>query len=178
MINHATVDIETLDTGRGAVVLSVGACKFDPYSFAEPENGKHWRLNIDEQLAAGRTVSESTLAWWSKQEQSVKDEAFSDEDRMSVKDFAKEFNFWLKPAPKIWAQGPLFDIIILEDLYNTFGCTYAWKYWQVMDSRTLFSLMPKDPRKEIQVEAHNAMADAIVQSICVQRTFSFLLKLN
>ena len=30
-------------------------------------------------------------------------------------------------------------------------------FWKIRDSRTLFSIMPTDPRKEIEFEAHNAL---------------------
>lgn len=174
MARHAMVDIETLATDREALVLSVGACKFDPYSDEDPQDGRHWRIDIDEQLEMGRNVSDSTMEWWSKQSESVKSETFTAEGRIPVRQFLKEFNQWLNPSPKIWAQGPLFDIIILEDLYNSCEYKYNWAYWQIMDSRTIFNVLPKDPRKEIRVEAHNALADAIVQALCVQKAMTYI----
>jgi len=38
----------------------------------------------------------------------------------------------------------------------------------------LFGLAPKDPRKEIDFAAHNALADAIVQSLCIQKVYKSL----
>ena len=177
-MKHSTVDIETLATDANAVILSVGACKFDPYSDDDPTDGRHWKLDIDEQFSKGRDSSDGTIKWWSRQKQCVQDEAFSEDDRIPVLQFLKEFNQWLRPSSKLWAQGPLFDIIILEDLYNMYDYKYNWAYWQIMDSRTLFNLMPNDPRKEIQVDPHNALADALSQSVCVQRAISYLLEKN
>jgi len=34
--------------------------------------------------------------------------------------------------------------------------------------------MPKDPRKEINFAAHNALEDAKVQALCVQQTLQTL----
>jgi hypothetical protein len=34
--------------------------------------------------------------------------------------------------------------------------------------------MDKDPRKDIDFAAHNALADAIVQSLCIQKVYKKL----
>ena len=34
--------------------------------------------------------------------------------------------------------------------------------------------MPKDPRKDIQQELHNALADSYFQAQCVQKTYKHL----
>ena len=64
-----------------------------------------------------------------------------------------------------------FDFTILENLYRQLGTPVPWHYWQIRDSRTLFKMMPKDPRKEIQSDLHNALADCYYQAKCIQSTF-------
>jgi hypothetical protein len=49
-----------------------------------------------------------------------------------------------------------------------------WNFWQIKDSRTLFQIMPKDPRKEINFQAHNALEDSKVQALCVQQSIKQL----
>ena len=46
-----------------------------------------------------------------------------------------------------------------------------WFYWQVSDCRTLFKMMPQDPRKQIQEDLHDAQADAHWQAVCVQQFY-------
>ena len=46
-----------------------------------------------------------------------------------------------------------------------------WFYWQVMDCRTLFKMMPADPRKAVQENLHDAQADAHWQAVCVQQFY-------
>lgn len=167
------LDIETLDTGPDSVVLSVGACKFDPWSADEPHSSLYFRLEIDSQVERGRTISENTLEWWGQQDQAIQDEAFSEEGRVSIEDFFKELNKWLVGVDKIWCQGPQFDMVMLESLAKSFGVHYNWAYWQICDSRTLFNLMPRDPRKEIQTDLHNALADAYFQAVCVQKVYKY-----
>lgn len=167
----AMIDIETLDTCPEAVILSVGACKFNPYSDSEPHAQQHWRISIEEQLSQGRTVSDDTIAWWARQDPNVRDAAFTEDDRITISDFMTEINRWLVGVDKIWCQGPQFDMVILENLFTQFSVHKNWAYWQVCDSRTIFNLMPADPRKSIRKDAHDALADAYWQSIAVQRTF-------
>lgn len=171
MMPAAMIDIETIDTCPEAVVLSVGACKFDPYSNAEPHGQTHWRISIEEQLTRGRTASDSTIEWWARQDPKIRDAAFSEEGRIPVETFMAEFNRWLVGVDKIWCQGPQFDMVILENLFTQFGVHKNWAYWQVCDSRTLFNLMPEDPRKSIRQQAHDALADAYYQALSVQKVY-------
>jgi len=167
----AMIDIETLDTKASSVVLSVGACKFDPYSLEEPYDKKYYRLDIDSQLALGRTTSDSTIEWWGKQPPEIQAEAFGEENRVQLADFFADLNKWLVGVDKIWCQGPQFDMVILEHLYELAGHHRNWAYWQICDCRTVFNMMPSDPRKSIQQNLHNAQWDAYYQAICVQKSF-------
>ena len=88
--------------------------------------------------------------------------------------FCQAFNKWLVGVDIKWAQGPRFDFGILEHLFDQFGHHKNWFYWQEADSRTIFNLMPKDPRKDnqgSQEDHHDALADAIVQAKAVQNSF-------
>ena len=174
MTTHATIDIETLGKSPSAVVLTIGGIKFDPMADDGLHSQFYYRLNADEQIEKGRTITETTLEWWDKQDEEVKKEAMSPEDRVSVEETLKALNKWLVGVDKIWCQGPVFDIGILENLYKKIGLHHNWSFWVIRDSRTLFSLMDGDPRKEINFAAHNALADAIVQSLCIQKVYKSL----
>ena len=60
MATHAMIDIETLGTLPESVILSVGGVKFDPFTPNEPHDGKHWKLDADEQTNNGRFVDDKT----------------------------------------------------------------------------------------------------------------------
>ena len=167
---HVMLDIETLATTPDAVVMSVGVVKFDPHT-GTPYNKTLWRPDIDEQTERDRHVSESTLEWWAKQPDHIQEDAFSDEGRIPVIEFMKELNRYCVGMEKIWCQGPQFDMLILENLYIQWGHHFGWQFWQVMDCRTLFQLMPQDPRKAIQQDLHSADADAYYQAIGVQQCY-------
>ena len=68
------IDLETLDTSPGAVVLTIGAVKFNPRGTGIIDE-LYIRVDVDEQIALGRTVDEGTVEWWSTQPQAVQDEA-------------------------------------------------------------------------------------------------------
>ena len=95
MATHAMIDIETLGTEPDSVILSVGAVKFDPFTFTDPHAKTLWRPSADEQMTADRSVLEDTLKWWSKQPQHIQDEAFSEDDRQPLVTFFGELNKYL-----------------------------------------------------------------------------------
>lgn len=169
---HGMIDIETLATTPEAVVLSVGACKFDPFSNSMPGDRRLWKPSLEEQFELDRKTCDKTLEWWAKQDKEILDRALSEEGRISLTDFFGYLNKYLVGVDKIWCQGPQFDMVILENLYRMRDHHYNWAYWQICDSRTIFNMMPEDPRKEIQTDAHDAAADAYYQAVCVQKTFA------
>ena len=174
MTTHATIDIETLGTSPDTVVLTIGGIKFDPMADDGLHSQFYYKLDADEQIEMGRTVDEKTLEWWEKQPEEIRKEALETTDRVSTEQSLKALNKWLVGVDKIWCQGPVFDIGILENLYKQIGLHHNWPFYIIRDSRTLFSLMDKDPRKEIDFAAHNALADAIVQSLCIQKVYKKL----
>ena len=171
MTTHAMIDLETLGTGPECVVLTIGGVKFNPNALSEPWEEFYYRFDVDEQLEKGRTTQESTLEWWGKQEASVREEALGDGNRTPVLEVLQALNKWCVSANTIWCQGPAFDMVILENLYRQMKQPLPWNFWQVRDSRTLFSMMPQDPRKAIRTDAHNALADCYYQAKCVQQSF-------
>ena len=74
MTTHATIDIETLDITPDAVVLTIGGVKFDPFTKEAPYSDLYIRMDADQQMEAGRTVSEDTLKWWNTQPQEIQDQ--------------------------------------------------------------------------------------------------------
>lgn len=174
MTTHATIDIETLSTKPNAVVLTIGGIKFDPFTKVDPHSEFYYRLEIEDQTSKGRDIESDTLQWWGTQPEEIVDEALGDNNRTSVETTLKELNKWLTGADKIWCQGPVFDICILENLYRQYDKHFNWVFWNIRDSRTLFGLMPEDPRKKFKFAAHNALEDCRVQSICIQEVYNEL----
>lgn len=165
------LDLETLSTRPDATILTFGACKFNPYRSGQPiDTGIYFRISVDEQIGLGRHVDDNTVAWWATQAEDVRDEALSEHDRISLEQFTKELNKFIVGARWIWAQGPVFDIVILENLYRQLGKPAPWQYWQIRDSRTLLSTLG-DPRDKNKAGLHNALEDCVSQAQAIQKMF-------
>jgi hypothetical protein len=174
MAIHGTIDLETIDTKPSATILSLGAVKFNPLNDSEPHSELYIKIDIDEQDSLGRTASDDTIAWWGRQDPAIMEEAFDPEGRLSVAETFKQINKWAVGIDVLWGQGYGFDMTILEDLYRSAGMPIPWNFWQVRDSRTLFACLERDPRKDMQSNLHNALADAYYQSKAIQIAYNKL----
>ena len=172
MTTHAMIDLETLDVLPTATVLTIGGVKFDPNSVKETLQPFYYRFDVDEQLNKGRTISESTMDWWATQAEDVREEALGDDNRTPVLEILKALNKWCVGIDELWCQGPLFDYAILQNLYAQLNQPCPWNYWQIRDSRTLFSLYKENETSK--PDAHNALADCDYQAKKVQRYYRTL----
>jgi hypothetical protein len=164
------LDLETLGTRPDCVILTLGAVKFNPYTLQDPGPGLYIRPDADEQIARGREVQQDTINWWMQQAEDVREEALGTEGRVSVEEMYRDLNRFLVGVDCIWAQGPVFDIAILENLYRQYGWPTPWQFWQIRDSRTLFGVHG-DPREKNKVGLHNALEDCVSQAKAVQTIF-------
>ena len=164
------LDLETLSTRPNATIVTFGACKFSPYNQNDITDGIYFRINVDEQLALGRHLDEGTIAWWGTQAEDVREEALGEGNRITLEEFTQNLNRFLVGADNIWAQGPVFDIVILENLYRQLEKPCPWQFWQIRDSRTLLSSLG-DPREKNKAGLHNALEDAVSQAQAVQYVF-------
>lgn len=165
------LDLETLSTVPNSVILTFGAVKFSPWDGdVDQGQGLYYRLDVDEQLQLNRHVYQGTVDWWSTQPEEIREEALGEDRRISLEKFCNDLNRFLVGIDNIWAQGPAFDIVILEDLYRQLGRPIPWNFWQIRDSRTLFSVHG-DPRKKDRLGAHNALIDCYYQARAVQHIY-------
>jgi hypothetical protein len=171
---HGTIDLETIDTCPQATVLSLGAVKFNPLLNSEPYDELYFKISIDDQDRLGRTTSDSTIEWWGRQDPNIMEEAFDQEGAITVEEALSKINKWVVGVDTLWGQGYGFDYTILEDMYRNIGKPIPWNFWIIRDSRTLFSCCETDPRKKIQNQLHNALADAYYQSKAIQFAYKEL----
>jgi len=166
------IDLETLATDPHCTVLTVGGVKFNPNNNIEPHSEFYFHLDIDEQDSLGRTTTEDTIAWWAKQDPKAREEAFKEEDRVGLKHFLDQLTKWMVGVDVLWGHGYGFDVTILEDLYRQMATPIPWNFWQVRDGRTLISMLSRDPRKDMQTDLHNALADSYFQAKAIQVAYS------
>lgn len=160
------IDIEGLDIIPSATILTIGAQLFDPFGEGIPESEEgtlYCRLNTESQ--EGRTISDSTIEWWSSQPQEAQDEALNEEGRIDLRDALERLSKIVNRANHIWANGPVYDITILADAYGSLGMTTPWLYHKVRDCRTVYSLA-KDLK--MPPTSHNALDDCWRQIALLQ----------
>lgn len=167
MARHFMVDMETLDTKLSAVILTIGAVVFDPFSDA-PFQELYMRVSVEDQLAAGRTISDSTLEWWSKQDPEIMEEAFGEEGRIPLDQALNTLHKFAWNCHKFWSHGLSYDLMVIQNLYDAHNKTYPWQYYDMRDTRTLFDIV--DPEMP-QASKHNALEDAKRQAIGVRNAF-------
>ena len=164
------IDIETLDTENTAAVISIGAVVFDPDSKEVEDRTFHVNIEFEEALKHG-TFSESTIAWWERQNEEAKASLFEPEP-IPLKDalvaFEKYVRSW-KPKPKfIWGNSPAFDIAILRHACKNTGLKFPFTPWVEMDVRTLKNLLPKETIPKKEGINHSAVDDCFWQCKIVQ----------
>ena len=149
---NVVIDIETLSLQPNAIILSIGAVADSGETF-------YTELDWEAQLMAARHVDARTAIWWGKQTEQVPLLG-----EVLLEDCLLDLNQWLADYDKdklyIWARGPQFDIVILENAYREFCVEIPWKYKNVRDVRTALHLSTvtdlfKPTRK------HHALDDAI-----------------
>lgn len=162
---HCMIDLETLSQSPTAAVISIGACTFDRTGVKDT-----FKVNIKPETSKelGMTISADTVQWWSDQSKAAQDSVFL--KAVPAKFALKEFHAWYSshPIKKIWSQGISFDLPIIEHAFKKADLTIPWKYWESMDSRTIFSMFGYRSdmlhRKYGSIEGHHdALEDCKVQ---------------
>jgi hypothetical protein len=171
MTTHAMIDIETLSTDPDGQILTIGGVKFDPFSTEPTHSHFYYRFDIDEQEAAGRTQSESTLEWWGRQSDAAQEESFNPVDRTDCQTILQALKKWYVGCDAVWSHGQM-DIEMLQHMCGQYDMPYPWAFYQIENSRTLINRMARDPRKDITFVAHHALEDCKVQVTALRQTLS------
>lgn len=163
-MKNIMIDIETLGTDPGSVILSVGAVSFTWaggykeystfYQLADPD--QHRRVGLD------------TIRWWIGKDPAELSRLLGSETCRPLGRVLQKLSEWLPDREdyKIWANGPTFDISILENAYVQYGMKVHWPYYAVCDYRTIRNLF--DPENLCysgeNENPHNALSDARYQA--------------
>jgi len=167
------IDLETLDVTPGCVILTIGAVKFDPHGTGHTEE-YDVRPSVDDQCALGRIVNDDTIAWWSRQNAAAKEEAFTEQGRISFNDAILGLQKFCWNQRAVWAHGSCFDIVIVENAMRQLGINVPWNFWSVRDTRTLFEVANVRTADDGLATSHRAVDDAARQALTVQRAYQRL----
>lgn len=171
-MNHVMIDLETLDTAVTAKIVAIGAICFNPntglrgdefYSLIKHKNQR-------------RTKSQATINWWNQQDKEVRKQL---KGKLPLEKVLDDFEFWLPDNCIVWGNGSTFDISILEHAYIQHNINIPWKFWNVMDCRTVRKLYEEKRGgldQNFSGTKHNALDDAIYQADYISKMWRALKK--
>lgn len=161
------IDLETIGTDPGSIILSIGAVAFDPYK--EEINlikSFYSTIDIESSKKAGFDFDTSTLIWWmnrSEEAQEVFHESFS-EFQNDIDTVLCKFATWLPKDAIVWGCGSDFDNCLLATAYKKLNFIPPWKFWNNRCYRTI-KMLYKDVTLCRQGIYHNALDDAKHQAM-------------
>lgn len=168
-MSHVMLDLETLGTAQGSIILSIGAAVFFPQGKGHTET---FYRNIDPVASKnlGFTTDPETVAWWQKQSEEAKESLVKDRipPDQALADFSKFF--YQVGGEQLWCQGANFDEPMLSKAYKILGRSIPWKFFNVRDTRTVYDICRFDTRSLKRLGTyHNALDDCKYQIECVQK---------
>lgn len=159
------IDIEGLATGPDATILTIAAQPFDP--FGQGYYDRHFYTRVTLESQEDRDISESTLSWWASQPAQSREEAFGQDNRVDLEVALKDLARMVRTCGRIWANGPTYDMNILEHAYKSYGLVQPWQFYNVRDCRTVFKLYPGLAQPPT---SHHALEDCRRQIAMLQET--------
>ena len=163
------LDLETLGTTPGCVILSIGAVAFDSAAVLST-----FEVHLDPRSCqrAGLTIDADTVMWWLGREEAARI-ALIQGPAIPLSAALAEFAAWLNPGERpirLWSKGPSFDAAILGAAYRAAGLVVPWNYQDERCVRTVLDLTGVDggDYREMGEPRHQALTDALAQTRAVQ----------
>ena len=173
-MSHVMVDLETLSTSDNALIVSIGAVRFNPLA---PEVFDRFHIGIDlDSLPAnayGFDISPGTVGWWLASDRAAGREALKQIDKTDIGSALDGFALWLGEDAKVWGNGVAFDNVILRNAYVKLGLQCPWGFWDDRCYRTIKNLAPELKAERIGAH-HSALDDALTQVSHLQKLVSYL----
>lgn len=187
--NTVVVDTETLALDKRALVLTLSAVRFDRYAqglkalglmfdngtqFVDGETTLHLKLDVTQQLLAGRTVDPGTVKWWNGRSQEARDSIIKGHS-VSVREALILFSGFIQGA-QLFARGTDFDPTILATLFEDCGLPVPWRFHEVRDVRTYIDALSGGTKgyldsweKPDWFVSHNSLHDCIRDAMQMQQ---------
>jgi hypothetical protein len=163
------LDLETLGTTPGCVILSIGAVAFDSTTVLATFEA---HLDARSCQRAGLTIDADTVMWWLGREEAAR-AALIHGPAIPLHDALAQFTLWLNAGERtirLWSKGPSFDAAVLGAAYRAAGLVVPWDFRQERCVRTILDLTGVDggDHREMGEPRHQALADALAQTRAVQ----------
>jgi hypothetical protein len=161
---HVMVDLETLSIDPDAVILSIGAVKFDPFDPEVQFEGFYQAIEAGSCQALGLKIAAPTVLWWMEKGQDEARNRYLTERHIDLPSALEGFVSWYgNESLCFWSNGANFDNIILRHALKVCGFEPPWNYYHERCFRTLKKMAPgiEAPQPETY---HHALCDAESQA--------------
>lgn len=179
--NHIMVDIETLGTLPGSVILSIGAVAFNMETGATYHEVFYNTISIQSCLNAGLKVESGTLEWWFNQSDEARQKAISEpkHDLHTALYNLRQFIASFGEDVQVWGNSARFDLGLLEAAYKACGVSLPWQFWNERCLRTLVAFAPEIKKNEPFIgTAHSPIEDCHHQIKYASKTWRELKYAN
>tara|TARA_R110002051_G_scaffold325727_1_gene430541 strand:- start:44 stop:565 length:522 start_codon:yes stop_codon:yes gene_type:complete len=153
-MNDLMIDIETLGTKPGSLILSIAAVNFNIES---GESGSIFQqdIDLDSSVKQGLKIDASTVLWWLKQSTIAQRTITECSHRNELKNVLRRFGMWISDYcskdVKVWGNSARFDLGLLDAAYDACNMRLPWNHFNEADVRTLVMFAP-EIKKETEFE--------------------------
>lgn len=181
MTLHCMIDMETWSTATNAVMISIGAVKYDPAA-PQGEFVDEFHVGIDPtsygNLIGGQLgfdINPATVKFWLDTERSAAREAWLALQKVTLTTALEGFAVWYvgpeadsgvdgvthpERPDGVWSNGATFDIAILKRTYELVGMECPWHFRAENCYRTIYNLVGKSTVIPPFGLAHDGLSDA------------------
>jgi len=164
---HVMVDLETLGTEPGSVILSIGAVHFGGGQILDTFQASILPKSC---MKLGMKADPSTMLWWMEQSTEARKALMKGQHRAeSIMHVLDYFTRWVSQrcggcldlkSVRIWGNGASFDCAMLMAAYRMADIPAPWKYSGERCYRTVKALNPDVVEDARDGTHHDALADA------------------
>lgn len=145
-MNDLMIDIETLGTKPGCVILSISAVVFD-LKTGNTQDIFHQNISAYDSVKQGLKIDTETFMWWMEQSKEAQNKVVELRNQMKLRNTIISFCRFIynntSKDVKVWGNSARFDLGILEAAFNLFDIETPWKHYNELDVRTLISFAPE-----------------------------------
>ena len=181
-MNDIMIDLETMGRPPRAVIASIGAVYFDRLVPGKLGGSFYRVVDMDSCADLDLEFDAGTVVWWMNQNAEARSSIFREQVHLGAA-LSDLWKFFGPPSSRdtlrLWGNGPTFDLTNLRSAFKVVGYDDPWHYRQERCVRTVVGMYEDafrdgdDPkaRYEGAADAHNALADAIVQAKYVSEMY-------
>lgn len=165
MTPHIMLDLETWSTANNAMIVSIGAAKFDPETFVVTDS-IYIAIDPGDAQRFGLHIDANTVLWWMDPERDTARKEYFESDKLDLGTALEGFAMWVgSDAPYMWGNGAASDNVILRSAYAAVGVEPPWAHWADRCYRSEKNRTGAPEMPERVGTYHNPVDDAVNQVV-------------